>query len=213
MNSTSGKASTMVAAIGLIGVLGSAIISKADAFESGYQGVSSLKTLQDHSIPATLESRKNTPTVTDPEPTSQPPARPRSEPNVSKEVMGDRRSSELYGSPPSFQSTGIAQSTVLTQQPLSTRRKLPSRGFSGTWNGSGYQCEGRAHEEIIDIRFEDNFLIATKIDAADDKCVPTGARTFSAQVPKFVSEGSAYPVIFTVGSPSNPASVRMAGGA
>lgn len=211
MNSSSGKTSIIVATISLIGVLGAAIISQADTLVSIFQRGTSLKTPQDNSRPPRIEPRERTPSIPEPDSTSQPPSSPGSESDVRQGGIGDRRGSDLHENPLSFHSTSIAHPTGPTQLPISTSRKLPSRSFSGTWNGSGYQCEGKAHEEIIGIRVEGNFLLATKIDAADDKCVPTGVRTFSAQVPEIVSEGSTYPVAFTIGSPTNPASDKKQG--
>jgi hypothetical protein len=81
------------------------------------------------------------------------------------------------------------------------------RMFQGTWNAEGYQCPfGTYHKEVISMQVSGSSLVATKVDGAGDKCVPTGSRTFSGSIPNNVSKGSPFPINYVVGHPNNPAS-------
>ena len=77
--------------------------------------------------------------------------------------------------------------------------------LAGTWIVEGYGCEpGVWYKEKIQISVNENYLIAKKITG--DNCVPAGNITFQGTLPDSLSEGTSFPLTWTIGSPSNPAS-------
>jgi len=76
--------------------------------------------------------------------------------------------------------------------------------LTGAWIGKGYSCEQGGLSEQVEITIKGNYLTAKKITG--DNCVPAGNITFQGTLPDSLSEGSSFPVTFTVGSPTNPAS-------
>lgn len=81
--------------------------------------------------------------------------------------------------------------------------------LTGTWIAKGYRCERGGLVEKIQISVQGNHLVAKKITG--DNCVPAGNITFQGTLPDLPSEGSSFPVTFTVGNPSDPASGKTAG--
>lgn len=76
--------------------------------------------------------------------------------------------------------------------------------LTGNWTGEGYGCERGGLVEKIQITVNGNYLVAKKITG--DNCVPAGNITFQGTLPELISEGSSFPVSWTVGTPTNPAS-------
>jgi hypothetical protein len=115
--------------------------------------------------------------------------------------------------------TGLIALTTLFVLPLSIQSQkalsnesnsLSKQTFVGTWIGEGYHCPwGTRHTEKVEIKVNDNFLIATKITG--DDCVPAGSQTFSGKIPNQVLKGTTFNITFTTGLPSNPASSTSPG--
>jgi len=85
------------------------------------------------------------------------------------------------------------------------RQKYWRQMFTGNWIATGYQCSGTFIEKVR-IAINSGSLVATKIDSGGDRCVPSGAQTFSGKIPRNVSKGSSFPITYIVGNPNNPAS-------
>jgi len=94
--------------------------------------------------------------------------------------------------------SGIAVSSVFSSA------KATGINLAGNWSGTGYSCETGPLTEQVQISINQDNLVATKITG--DDCVPAGNTTFQGTVPDPVSVGTSFPVTFTVGNPSAPAS-------
>jgi hypothetical protein len=81
--------------------------------------------------------------------------------------------------------------------------------LSGTWVGKGYSCEREGLSEQVEITINGNYMTAKK--TTGDNCVPAGNVTFQGTLPDSIAEGQTFPVTFTVGSPSDPASGKATG--
>jgi hypothetical protein len=79
----------------------------------------------------------------------------------------------------------------------------PSINLAGTWVGEGYTCRGTEPGERVQISINETSLVATKLTG--DPCVPAGKTTFQGKLPSSLSNGSSFPVTFTTGTMSAPA--------
>jgi hypothetical protein len=86
--------------------------------------------------------------------------------------------------------------------------------FVGRWIGKNYGCSvshGRtaARDQIVEIAYRDNKLIATKIDG--DECVTAGKASWWFDVPKHIELNKRYSVTFQIGTYLKPNSGTVAG--
>lgn len=90
------------------------------------------------------------------------------------------------------------------------RQEYWRKMFTGNWIATGYQCSGTFIEKVK-IVINSGSIVATKVDSGGDRCVPSGAQTFSGKIPRNVSKGSSFPITYVVGNPNNPASGTATG--
>lgn len=100
----------------------------------------------------------------------------------------------------------VLNTLLLVTLPTVSYSQSKKIDLNGTWIGKGYSCERGGLSEQVEITVNGNYLIAKKITG--DNCVPAGNITFQGTLPDLISAGKSFPVTFTVGNPTNPASSK-----